>query len=93
MTKETARDLALARLRQLVPDFDARFAIADEHTADHVWCWVFFWTSRRFLETGDLGDAAVGNAPVAVEKETGLVHVTGTAYPVEHYLELIRAGS
>jgi hypothetical protein len=76
-----------------VPDFDAEFAIADEHTADFGWCWVFFWTSRRFMETRDLRDAAVGNAPVAVDKETGRAHVTGTAYPVDYYLERIRAGS
>jgi hypothetical protein len=93
MTKDGARERAVEQLRRLVPDFDAELAIVDEQTADFGWCWVFFWTSRRFLETGDLRDAVVGNAPVAVVKQTGHVHVTGTAFPVDHYLEQIRAGS
>ena len=91
--RERARERAHAYLATAVPDFDARFTIVDDNTLDAGWCWVFFWDSKRALETGELADAIAGNAPIAVDKESGDVHVTGTAHPVEYYLEQLRPGS
>jgi len=91
MNEEHARQRAVEYLNQLVPDFAERCAIVDDSTADEGWCWVFFWNSRRFLETGSLDDALSGNAPVVVVKATGSVRVTGTAFPLADYLAEIQA--
>lgn len=90
MDKDAARQLALEHLTEAIPGFEERFTIVDDSTLDADWCWVFFWDSKRALETGSFADAIVGNAPVAVDKESGEVHVTGTAMPVQRYLEQIR---
>jgi hypothetical protein len=86
MDKERARQRALQYLSKLVPRFEEDFSIVDDLTMDAGWCWVFFWDSRKFLQTGALEDAIAGNAPVVVEKKSGEVHVTGTAAPLEDYL-------
>jgi hypothetical protein len=46
-----------------------------------------------WLETGDvLRYFPVGNAPFIVDKHDGRLYVTGTAYPIEHYIEKYRRG-
>lgn len=49
--------------------------------------WVFYWDSRRHQESGHFSDALAGNAPVLVDRTDGSVHWTGTARPVEEYVE------
>jgi hypothetical protein len=45
--------------------------IQDDLTEDHGWCWVFFFNSQRYLETGEFRYALAGNGPILVEKRTG----------------------
>lgn len=49
--------------------------------------WVFFYDSVRHQQTGDLLDALAGNGPILIDRETGQVHNTGTARPVEDYID------
>lgn len=60
--------------------------VLDEETLTRSWGWVFFFQSRRFVETGDLSSALVGNAPLIVEQRSGRLLHTGTAYPTDFYL-------
>ncbi len=57
-----------------------------EWTVTKSYGWVFFWQTRRYIETQDRKFRAVGNAPVLVKKEDGSLIVIGTAFSVEHYL-------
>ena len=58
-----------------------------EETIERDFGWVFFYQSKRFLETGNISDILAGNPPLVVTKSDGRLHETGTAYPVEHYLQ------
>ena len=53
--------------------------------------WVFFYNSKRYIETGDVNGALAGNGPIVIMKSTGDVLGTGTAKPLETYLDEIRA--
>lgn len=55
--------------------------------------WVYFYDSARHLESGSPSDALVGNAPLIVDKVDGKLYITGTAHPVEHYLQEYRSGN
>ena len=57
---------------------------------DYDFGWLFHYNSTVFIETGETRHALVGNAPYLIERKTGKVFETGTAYSVEHYLELYR---
>lgn len=48
--------------------------------------WIFLYGSVRHQRSGALSDALAGNAPLLVDRDTGAVHVTGTARPVEDYV-------
>jgi len=54
--------------------------------------WVYFYDGSAHVETGKVGDALVGNAPLIVDKIDGKLYVTGTAHPIEHYLQEYRLG-
>ena len=77
----------------LVPKDDFRLAILDEETIEADFGWVFFYDSRKHQETGELSDALAGNAPILVSRRDGSLHATGTAHPIEHYIDnFIRCG-
>ena len=53
--------------------------------------WVFFYNSRRYLESGDIRDSVAGNAPLIVDRDDGTVHTTGTARDIDYYIGQYRA--
>ena len=74
------------------PASDDEWVILDEHSMERDWGWVFFSGTRRFQETGSSRFAVAGNAPFFVRRADGAVFVSGTAYPVERYLEDFESG-
>jgi hypothetical protein len=62
-------------------------AILDEHTMETEFGWLFFWTSKKYQETGEFQYALAGNAPLIVDRRNGSVHATSTARPVEEIVE------
>jgi len=67
--KDEARALAEDYLQGL--EGDLQVVILDSLTQDHGWSWLFFFDSRRHVETGDYRYALLGNGPVLVDKRNG----------------------
>src|SRR6188768_3437442 len=90
LTKEQAHALIVAEINRSQKDDDAgtpiALAIVDEHTIERPWGWVFFYNSRRFVETRDFRHALAGNAPYIVNRHTGEIRLTGTAHKIEYYI-------
>lgn len=59
---------------------------------EHDFGWLYFYNSKEFVESGDFICSLVGNAPVIVNRQDGKLYVTGTAKPIEHYLNDFRRG-
>lgn len=59
----------------------------DNSTIETEFAWIFFYNSVEFIQTGNLSSALTGNSPLIVDKMDGSVHVTGTAKPIEFYIE------
>ena len=62
-------------------------AIQTDKTIERSWGWVFFYQSVDFIRTGNFRDMVVGNAPFIVNRQTGEIIKTGTAYDIEHYIK------
>jgi len=60
--------------------------VLDDETIERPWGWVFFYNSRRFVETGDVRSCLGGNAPLIVERTSGRLLETGTAQDIGFYL-------
>jgi hypothetical protein len=67
--------------------------VDDSLTRDEDFGWVFFYNSNRYLQTRDSRHQLLGNAPIIVERTAGTVHVTGTAKPIDEYIDEFRARS
>lgn len=57
-----------------------------EKTVEFELGWVFFYQTKDYIESGNILYAVGGNAPIIINKRTGAIHVTGTAYPVNKYI-------
>ena len=100
MTYQQARELAQRWLAEQASQPDpllehlgiaqSERVLIDEATREESFGWVFFYQSKKYLETGDFRHALAGNAPLIITR-TGELHVTGTAEPLERYLERFRA--
>jgi hypothetical protein len=67
--------------------------ICDQLTRAEDFGWVFFYDSRRYLETNDPAWALGGNAPIIVDKDSGVAELTGTSHPIEYYITAYRTRS
>jgi hypothetical protein len=65
--------------------------IIDASTIETDYGWVFFWNSRKFLETKKSRYYLSGNGPFVVEKADGSVHQLGSAGGSEYQVELYEA--
>ena len=85
--KQQAQEIIEQRLKAASP----AVAIIPEATIEKAWGWVFFYDSAAYLEGEDDDGWLCGNAPYIVERKTGMVHETGTADPIEYYIENFEA--
>lgn len=89
ITIETARALMTEKLVKYMlesPD-SVKLEILDSETLEFSWGWVFFYNSTAYIQSGNDVDKIAGNAPVIVERESGRLFETGTAYAIESYIE------
>lgn len=88
-----AKRLAEKHIRESFRGIEDELVVLDEHTLERPYGWVFFYDSRRYLETGELSRMLAGNAPVLVHKQDGHIEMLGTALPVEAYLAKYESGA
>jgi len=88
MEKADAAELVREKLREYETAGSPQLVLLEHKTLTRSFGWVFFYQSRRYVESGDVRDALAGNAPIIVDRDDGTVYVTGTAFPVSHYLLL-----
>ena len=89
LTREKAKEIIESKLNQPDPYWPdkPKIVVIDEQTVEKEWGWVFFYNTTEYLKTEELDDALVGNAPYIVNKNTGEIIETGTAYDIEHYIK------
>ncbi|MGH3094412.1 MAG: YrhB domain-containing protein [Streptosporangiales bacterium] len=67
---------------------EAREIALDQRTViERGWCYVFFWDSKDYLETGDWKKSMFGNSPIVVPKDGSEAFFSGTHAVVEELLD------
>ena len=87
MSREQAEKLAAELINADYYADDDSLVIVSELTIEKDYGWIFFYQSRKYLETGQFNYQLAGNGPVVFERETGGVHHLGSH---KHPDELIR---
>jgi hypothetical protein len=87
VTREQARAIAQNYLNKIAGGDETELVLLLDATIERAFGWVFFYNSRRFVETGDPDSVMAGNAPFIVSATDGSIYDTGTAEPIENYIE------
>lgn len=66
-----------------------RLVIVKEYNYD--FGWVFCYNTKRYVD-GDTNQGLAGNGPLIVDRTDGQVYITGSAYPLEHFIAEYRKG-
>jgi hypothetical protein len=78
-------ETAIRTAEQHVAQFEAHSGLTlqlfRDKTIEREFGWVFFYGPE------DKAILVAGNAPFIVDRKSGVIHETGTAYPLEDYLE------
>src|SRR5262245_60833190 len=81
--RHTAEEIAYTFINDPKRDEeDYWLVIIPDETIEKDYGWVFFYTSKRYLETGNTLDRPIGGGPVLVEKADGSARFLGTGYTV-----------
>ena len=86
ITKEQARESVNNELRRRCQIPGDSYVIVENLTIEKPFGWVFFYNSKRYLETGNIGDAIAGNGPVFVNRLNGIVEFCGSHKPIEAFV-------
>lgn len=86
LDRESAESVALRYLRVLEAETGIRLTLCDSLTRATHGGWLFFYDSLAHAVQGGASGAIAGNAPFLVRSESEIL-ITGTARPVEAYLE------
>jgi len=85
LTKTEALELVSKELQQRHSP-DNRTVVVDKDTIERAFGWVFFYNTKRFLETGKSRYRLLGNGPVIVNKHTANIEFFGSGKPVEEVI-------
>lgn len=83
ITKDQAERLAADHLRTLNAGCAEEFILATDRTNERDQCYVFFYNTKRFLETRDDRYRLAGNGPILVSKRDGFLQAYGSNVPIE----------
>jgi hypothetical protein len=78
MTKAEALDFVSKKLGAKSTDDDSHI-VNDAWTLEKPFGWIFFYNSKKFLETGEFRYRLAGNGPVIVNKFDGSIQFLGSS--------------
>jgi len=85
LTREQAEAVASRFLSQLDPYWPQRDLVITR-IEERAISWVVFYSSKRYIDTGDVRDAIAGNGPLVIGKKDGRIVMAGTATPLEQQI-------
>jgi len=86
LTKAEALKLVSEKLKE-ISSFEDPFIVVDDDTIERSFGWVFFYNSKKYLETKVFRYRLAGNGPAIVNKYDGTVEFFGSAKDPAEYIE------
>jgi hypothetical protein len=82
---KTAEAIAENELREI--EKNSRIELGFVNNIEFEFGWMFFFQSKEFIRTGDMGLLLGGNSPIIVDKYNSSVHRTGTRRDSNFYIQ------
>ena len=86
LTKTEALELVSKELQQR-HSIENACVVVDKYTIKKAFGWIFFYNSKKFVETGIYRHRLAGNGPVIVNKHTGSIDFFGSNKPPEDIIK------
>lgn len=87
ITRNRALEIASQQLEVLKKETGEELTLLVEETIEKEFGWVFFYNSRKFVETGSFQHMLAGNAPFVVDALDGSVVFADTANPIDEFIQ------
>ena len=78
--------------RDLGPKFEDKVVILENETIEKSYGWIFFYQTRKWVETRKTRDGLIGNGPILVDKNTAKIVQLGSSGSLEYWCELYETG-
>ncbi len=88
--KQAALEIASQHVAKMSAESKHDFILFEDKTIEFDLGWMFFYSTRKHVETGDIRQAVPGNAPIIIAKQDGSIHPTGTAKGAQYYIDQFR---
>ena len=75
-------------IRELEKSRDSNLELLISGSEEYELHFVFYYNSKKYIETKNPGFLLGGNAPIIVDKLTGKIGISGTARSTEYYINL-----
>jgi hypothetical protein len=89
---DEARTKVIEELNRGYDSLEDEIIIEEERTIKKSYGWIFFYNSKRYLETEEISYMLIGNSPIIFERDSGNFVRLPSAYPAEqsiaHYEKL-----
>jgi|HubBroStandDraft_6_1064221.scaffolds.fasta_scaffold37601_3 hypothetical protein len=85
ITKDQALEIARKTIATLKPGTD--LVILEDKTVEKDFGWVFFYTTKKYLQTHNRSDLLPGNSPLVVERSDASTHLLSTSLPPNKAIE------
>lgn len=86
ITKADAREIAGKVVAAL--SMQHNFVILEDRTVERPFGWVFFYTTREYIQTGDPKYLIPGTAPLVVNRDDGSTEHLATSIPPARAIEI-----
>lgn len=93
LTLDMAKKSAEHYLFNMGKNIGLDLMLANNYTKDNGDFYVFIYNTKEFIETGNISSALTGNSPLFIDKNSGKIYESGTAYPLEHYIKKFEKGN
>lgn len=84
---DEAKKIALDMIQEIGSKSKIDLGILEDDTINFEFGWVFFYQSKKFIETSNFEFLIGGNAPIIVDKFNSNICETGTAMPTQYYID------
>ena len=92
LTEKQILEIAEKHVKEIEKESRIDLLIGYEETIKKPYGHIFFYTSKKFVKTGDFKYAIAGNTPFLVEKNSGKIISFGSSESDEYYINEYEAG-
>lgn len=92
LSKQEAIEIIERKLKSMESENSGNIIIVDEYTIEAERYFIFYYDSKKYIETDDSSFALLGNVPILIDRVTFKMYYTGATEDITYYERLFERG-